>query len=92
MTGESIHELLDRCVTEGPENRIDPGLIARTLGLEPLQHILVYTKRNCGLGCLQLQATTDDATDNVTHLCLRMIGGGYAFAGTEASEVSLGLG
>ena len=30
--------------------------------------------------------------DNVTHLCLRMIGGGYAFAGTEASEVSLGLG
>ena len=87
-----MNELLDRCVTECTKNGIDSGLIARALGFEPLQNILIYTKRNCRFRRLQLQAATDDATDDVTYLCLRMVKGGCALAGMEASEVSLGLG
>ena len=71
---------------------INTCLISGALTFEPLQNILIYTKRNCRFRRLQLQAATDDATDDVTYLCLRMVKGGCALAGMEASEVSLGLG
>ena len=87
-----MNELLDRCVTECTKNGIDSGLIARALSLEPLQHVLIYTKRNCRLWRLQLQPAADNATHNVAHLCLRVVGRRCALAGAEACEVSLGLG
>ena len=87
-----MNELLDRCVAKRPKNGIDSGLVARALSLEPFQHVLIDTKRNCRLWRLQLQPSTDNATHNVAHLCLRVVGRRCALAGAEASEVSLGLG
>ncbi len=40
--------LLNRSVTEGPQNCIDARLIASPLCLEPFEHILIHAQRN---GC-----------------------------------------
>lgn len=39
------NELLDRCITVGAKDGIDPCLVPGTLSLEPLKHIL-DAKRN----------------------------------------------
>ena len=46
--GTTIKELLNRSVTEGPQNCIDARLIASPLCLEPFEHILIHAQRN---GC-----------------------------------------
>ena len=85
-------ELLDRCIAKCTQHCVDTSLVAGALGLEPLQYVLIYAQRDRGLRWLKLETSTNDATDDVPDVSLRMVGNRYAFGRSQAGEVSLGLG
>ena len=57
--------LLGRCVAKRTQDAFDLGLVARALCLEPLQYVLIEPQRDCGLVGNWLQATMNNATDDV---------------------------
>lgn len=54
-----------RGIPEGPQDRVDAGLVPRPLGLEPLQDIAVDAQRHRGFGGQGLQPTADNAMDDM---------------------------
>ena len=67
--------LLVRNFGECPEDGVYPGLIARALGLEPLQYVCVDTQGDRSLRRNRLEAFSHDSADDVLYVCLRMFRG-----------------
>ena len=73
------------CPTPGsipkrPQHRVDARLVARALGLEPGQHVLVDAQRNQFLGGHGLQPAPHDAAHHVLGVELGVVGRGFSLA------------
>ena len=84
---------LGRRIPERPEHRIDSGLVARTLRLEPLKNVLIDAQRNQRLRRRRLQPTANNTANNVLYIGFWMLGGRSSdFLGVlQASPISLGF-